>query len=252
MYEYEYDIMRELEDDYWWYHGLHRMTADAVTRHAPSLADRVINGLDAGCGTGGTLDYMAQRFQRIHFVGMDYMPIAVMYTQKRARAPVLQGSVNTLPFAENTFDFILSMDVLYIEGVDDQQALHQFHHSLKKNGLLVMNLPAFEWLRSEHDQAVRTRHRYTRKEVETLLCQSGFQIIKLSYWNMFLFPAVCTLRLLHSRPRETDLPQSDLKPLPLILNRLLKLILNIEVGLMRLFNLPVGTSVFCVARKTGS
>jgi hypothetical protein len=40
--------------------------------------------------------------------------------------------------------------------------------ALRPGGLLILNLPASDWLYSNHDVAVHTSHRYTAREVRCL------------------------------------------------------------------------------------
>ena len=243
MYEYEYDTMRELEDRYWWYRGLRRLTSELMSRHLPGQ----VKGLDAGCGTGGALVYLTQHFPDISFVGFDLERRAVIYSHQRDRAPILQASINDIPFHAGAFDFIYSLDVIYIEGVDDRKMIEESYRALREDGLLFLNVPAFEWLRGEHDAAVRTKHRYTRKELETLLEQGGFKILKSTYWNTFLLPLILATRLIRKSAAKT--PRSDLSLLPNSINRFFIFLVNLEIMAIRYFNLPIGSSVFCVAQK---
>ena len=245
MYEYEYDTMRSLEDQYWWYRGLRKLTADMIARHLKGP----LKGLDAGCGTGGALAYLTDHLPDVHFFGFDRERLAVSYSHQRDKAPILQGSVNAMPFQPATFDFIFSLDVIYIQGVDDQKMVEEAHQALRAGGLLFLNVPAFEWLRGEHDAAVRTRHRYTRGEMNTLLEQGGFKILKSTYWNTFLFPLILLIRLLRKSKSASETPRSDLSPLPEPINRFFTFLLDLEIRLTRYINLPIGSSVFCVAQK---
>ena len=45
---------------------------------------------------------------------------------------------------------------------DDAPVLATLNRALKPGGALILNLVAFEFLRSPHDLAVHTRERYTR------------------------------------------------------------------------------------------
>lgn len=245
MYEYEYDTMREVEDRYWWYRGLRRLTTEMITRHLKGP----LRGLDAGCGTGGALAYLTEHLPEMRFIGFDRERLAVHYSHQRDKAPILQGTVNAMPFQPATFDFIFSLDVIYIQGVDDRKMVEESYKALRDGGLLFLNVPAFEWLRGEHDEAVKTRHRYTRGEVERLLAEGGFKILKSTYWNTFLFPLIFATRLLRKSKAAAETPRSDLSPLPGPVNRFFMALLNLEIRLTRYMNLPIGSSVFCVAQK---
>ena len=117
--------------------------------------------------------------------------------------------------------------------------------SLRDGGVLILNLPAFEILRGSHDRFVSGRRRFTRGEVRALLQAKGFDIVWISYWNAALFPIVLFFRLVSRRGSR----ESDLRPLAPVWNRLLAGILKAEAAWLRRGTLPVGTSVFCVARK---
>jgi SAM-dependent methyltransferase len=208
-----------------------------------------LKGLDAGCGTGGALAYLTDRLPDIRFFGFDRERLAVFYSRQRDHAPILQGSVNDMPFQASTFDFIFSLDVIYIQGVDDRKMVAESYRALRDGGLLFLNVPAIEWLRGEHDAAVRTRHRYTRGEMKILLEQSGFKILKSTYWNTFLFPVILSLRLLRKSKFASETPRSDLSPLPEWVNIFFTFLLGLEIRLTRYVNLPIGSSVFCVAHK---
>ena len=66
---------------------------------------------------------------------------------------VAPGSLpDDLPYADRKFDLICLFDVL--EHVErDQQALCNLRERLAPNGLLVITVPAYQWLYSSHDAA---------------------------------------------------------------------------------------------------
>src|SRR5206468_1560532 len=147
---------------------------------------------------------------------------------------------------------VVSMDVIYcIEPPGDVQALREMGRVLKTGGMLLMNLPAYEFLRGHHDAAVHTKQRYTRGRLREMLRQEGLRLRMITYRNTLIFPVAvllrCTQMLLRPAPVN---PKSDLRPLPDLLNRLLMLPLLLENRLIRLgVELPFGLSVFCVATK---
>ncbi len=77
-----------------------------------------------------------------------------------------QATIVSLPFADECFDLITSFDVLYHRAVGNYgQALKEFHRVLKPGGCLFLRLPAYDWLRGRHDQAIHTAHRFTVPEL---------------------------------------------------------------------------------------
>ena len=118
--------------------------------------------------------------------------------------------------------------------------------------MLLLNLVAFEFLRSSHDVAVHTRKRYRQGEVVALLERAGFEVERATYRLCLLFPLVALCRLLKRLTLTTEDREavaSDVaRPAPL-LNRILLSVSRLENRLLSRFDLPVGTSVFAVARK---
>lgn len=159
------------------------------------------------------------------------------------------ASTVQLPYADDTFDAVASLDVLYIQGVDDAAALRELYRVLRPGGMLLLNLPAWEALRGAHDRAIRTRHRYRRPEVSRLLQEAGYRPEFLSYWNTVLLPLVAAMRWA-SRFSSPAQAVSDFRPLPAWLDALLKAIIRTEVRCLSRFTLSLGASIFAVARKS--
>ena len=99
------------------------------------------NILDAGCGTGQTAAYLYQEY-KAKVVGLEINPIMIEKAKKRVESEelpisIIAGSVENVPFADNSFDFILSESVLAF--VDKPRALTEFYRVLKKGGRLIAN-----------------------------------------------------------------------------------------------------------------
>lgn len=243
----EYARMREAEETHWWYRTLRALVAGELGRSMGHGG--VPRVLDAGCGTGGGLVRWAKALGA-RCCGVDTASEALSHCRERGERLIAQASVGELPFREAVFDAVVSLDVLCLHGVDEDRALSEFRRVLRAGGLLILNLPAFEALRGEHDAAVRIRGRSTRGEVERLLARSGFEVVRSSYWNALLLPLVWLVRHLRSgRPDRSA--TSDLVRLPGPLNTALAALLAIEGGLVTRTGLPFGTSILCAARKAG-
>ncbi len=236
----ELDLMRSVEDDHWWYHALRARVLDRL-----ALLPANFNLLDAGCGSGGMLARIRKRFPRATLVGFDVSEHALRLTSDRALdAQLVRGNADRLPFEDQAFDVVLSLDVICHRTVNDRAALEEMHRVLRNSGTLIVNLPAFEFLHGSHDVAVDTARRYVRKPLAQLLTAAGFKIEKLTYWNMILLPAVAAVRWI-SRGQT----HSDLAPTSQLTNRTLGAIAQFEFALGRRFSLPFGTSLFAIARK---
>lgn len=239
----EYDRMRAVEDEHWWYRALRSLVARELARAARGRGPQRL--LDVGCGTGRGLARWSEVLGRPSY-GIDLSPDALAHCRARGERLLAQASAGALPFGAAAFDLVVSLDVLCLDGVDEARALAEIHRVLRPGGRLVLNLPAFEALRGEHDRAVRIRHRSTTAEVAALLRSAGFGEVRASYWNTALFPAVWLTRRLRHGDAE---PTSDLALLPRPVNALLAALVQAEGRLLARVAPPFGTSVLSVAVK---
>lgn len=242
----EYTTLFAQEDGFWWFKGLRRLVEDEARRALPGASPRI---LDAGCGTGGMTRRLAAHGA---VTGLDWSPLALDLARQRGEHQWTRGSVERLPYRTDTFDLVVSLDVLYHRGVEsDFAALREFGRCLRPGGTLVLNLPAFESLRSSHDIAVHTARRYRRAPLTTLLRDAGLVPQRVTYWNAFLFPALAAVRRSRRRSPAAEHPiaASDIRQLPGPLNGLLAGILAIERAWLSRWDLPFGLSILAVARK---
>jgi len=237
--------MYHVEDHHWWYRGMETITRAILDRwYSPGSGLRI---LDAGCGTGAAMTTYLAAYGGV--VGLDLSRIALFFCRKR-KAPLLtRASVSHLPFASRSFDLVASFDVLYERGVpDDRAAFQELARLLVPGGRLVLRLPAYDWLRGQHDEAVETARRYTRRQLSGLLRDSGLNVEHLSYANMLLFPFVL-LKRAAERVWPPRCSGSDLTLETGAFNGLFRTILRLEAPLVAHLGLPYGSSVVAVGVK---
>ena len=249
MNEHDSGVMRTVEDVHWWYATLRAAVRREVRAFAP--AGTPLHLLDAGCGTGGMLEVLRAEDAAWRLAGLDFSAEALRHAGGRGFTELVQGSVDALPQADAAFDAVVSLDVLYFEGVDEARALSEFHRVLRPGGLVVLNLPAFDVLRGSHDVAVKGVRRYTPSRVETMLADAGFAVGRVHCWNLWLFAPILCWRLLSrmlTAGRSADV-KSDLSMPNPALNRLLATCAGLDSAVCRALRSRLGTSVFAVAHK---
>lgn len=236
----EYDNVARQEGVHWWYTGMAGMAATFLRRISLPSAARI---LDAGCGTGGGLRWLAE-FGRPY--GVDLHPAAVGRAGTGGAGRVVCGDVRALPFRDSSFDLLTSFEVLsQVPASTDCSALLEFARVLRPGGWLLLRLPAHDWLRGAHDSFVHTRHRYTRGEVREKLLAGGLRPVRLTYANCLLFLPALVWRI----ARRDSGAASDVRPMPAAVNRLLATLLRWEAEWLSRFDLPMGLSVLALARK---
>jgi SAM-dependent methyltransferase len=240
----EYLKMHAVEERMWWYRGCHDNLLTALRNWAGPLPPLPV--LDAGCGTGGLLAKLRVALAGHAVFGMDIEPLAAELAGRKSGAAICVGSINELPCAAGSLGAIFSVDVLYHRAVDERRALADFHRCLAPGGALVLNLPAYEWLKSAHDDAVHCARRYTRSRLRRALAEAGFARIATSYWNTLPFPLMVLRRKLFT----TNTTTSDVMIYPAPIEALFRAAMRLEnLVLGRGLPLPFGGSVLAVAVK---
>lgn len=227
----------------WWYRAIHARVIDALHRR-PGVAGPV---LDAGCGTGGFLRRLAQADPMRDAMGVEYVYEAARRAMRKSARIVTVGDANRLPFADASFGAAVSIDVICHAGVEPDLGLAELRRVLRPGATLVLNLPAYEWLRSAHDVRVHTARRYTRSSAARMLRHAGFTDVTTGYWNGLLLPLMVLQRkVLHRKP---DAP-SDVTQFPVWIDTTLHAVSEAERRLTSLgLPMPGGGSVLVVATR---
>jgi SAM-dependent methyltransferase len=240
----EYDLMDAVEDRMWWYRAMHARVIDAVRRR-PGPAGRAL--LDAGCGTGGLLRRLAAAAIGHRLVGVDFSAAAAARAHAKSGASTAAGDIQALPFDAGTFGVVVSADVLCHRMVEPDRALAEARRVLAPGGTLVLNLPAFEWLKSAHDRRVHTSRRFTTGQTNALLRAAGFERIETRYWNSLLLPLMVLQRKVVASSEDAA---SDVAPFPPLVDRALRGVTSLERYLSGLgLRYPAGGSVLAVASR---
>lgn len=238
----EYDNLARLEGRHWWYAGMREIASQVL--HSVSLHPS-LQILDAGCGVGGGLEWLAAYGETS---GIDLNPLAVGYAARISQR-VAQASVQQLPFPADAFDLVTSFDVLYHLAVtNDEAALRECARVLRPGGLLLVRVPAYNWLRGTHDRQVHTRHRYDGHELRQKIERAGLTVFRLTHAGLTILPMALLLRLAQSF-RSDMTARSDVAMPPEALNRMLTGMLAAEGVWLRRFDSSFGLSLLALAGK---
>lgn len=243
------------ESDFWWYAGMRAITGALLDRLLPSGLAR---GLDAGCGTGRNALEFERRYG-IRMYGVDLAALGIQYCRRRGLDRAAVASVLALPFADNSFDLVNSMDMVsHLAPGSDARAFEEFWRVLRPTGWLFLRVPAFQALRSRHSQYIAERHRYRAGELLRKLAAAEFRVVRWTYANSLLSPlAWLKFRVWENLTRQEPRSGVAVTPPPW-LNRLLLAALQSEATLLRSgfrrpgFRFPFGLSLLVAARKPGA
>lgn len=235
--------MLAVDERHWWFVG-RRAVVSAVLPdpNGDGLPDRV---LDAGCGSGRTLEMLRGRGQ---LSGIDLDAQALAAARARGLADVRECAVEALPWPDEAFGLVTCLDV--IEHTDDDvRALAELRRVMAPGATLVVTVPAYQALWSEHDEAHRHRRRYTRSSFLRAARGAGLEAVRDSYFNTVLFPAAAAFRLA-GRLRRGPAPRTNYEMTPGALDRPLAGIMRAEARYIGAGGrLPFGLSLLAVLRR---
>jgi len=222
--------LSEFEENYWWFTARKQIIRKILSKY--NIKGKI---LDYGCGTGGT-SLELQEFGTV--IGTDISAKAL----ELASTKIKTITISDLQNYENYFDVITLFDVL--EHVnDDKTLLSKLCQFLKNNGLVLITVPAFQFLWSKHDIALSHYRRYTKKQLQETLKNANLKPLTSGYFMTFLFLPVLLYRIFNKN-KET---RTDLNKLPKIIDYILTKIFLLESRLIGY--LPFGVSLYCIAKK---
>jgi SAM-dependent methyltransferase len=237
--------MLEVDEHHWWYRGRRRIIRAELARLPLPARSRV---LDAGCGSGRTLQELRQ-FGEVSGIELD--PEAARVARSRGDYDVRIGRLEELPWEDARFDLITCLDVIE-HTPDDRLTLRELRRVCKPGGWLLVTVPAYQALWSVHDEANHHYRRYVRATLRSAAVQAGWQVQRMTSFNSLLLAPAAAVRLSQRRrmhpPNDTYKP--DLQLGPAWLNGVLERPLQIEARwLARGRTLPAGLSLLAVLRS---
>ena len=228
------------EESHWWFKG-RRKIIDSLIRRAISNKKK-INILDYGSGSGTNIK-MLSKYGYVYAYEKD--KTTAQFLKKKFKKNKKVKVINK-PKNVNFFDLIISADV--IEHIkDDKNTLKYLSKLLNKNGFILITVPAYNFLFSLKDKALHHLRRYNKKTLKELIL-NYFKIVKLSYFNFFLFIPLAFSIIILKMLNVQFINSVEKKPHSLI-NKILYIFFRYEEYFLKYFNFPFGLSLIVVAKK---
>lgn len=232
------------ERDHFWFKGFRRFMTPLVAEAVRGRSGSRI--LDCGCGTGHNLGWLRD-FGAVFGIDLNWTGLG--FARSRGNNGIAQATAAKLPFPDRTFDLVTSFDVIY--SLDDEvepAAIAEMFRVLQPGGCLVLNTAAMALLKGNHSVLANEVRRYSRSSLTERLVRAGFVIRRMSYTNATILPAVAAVRLLQRvSGHEESNHEISIPPAPV--NAALTGALALEARLLRLVNMPFGSSIMALAQR---
>lgn len=235
-----YEEMYALEKSHWWFLARREIITHVVEQWVPERGSI----LDVGCGTGFVLERLRDEYE-VH--GLDAADVAVSFCHEKGLKNVHRGELGETSIGRKDFDLVSFLDVL--EHLDDDVgAMKRARTLLRNDGLLLVTVPAFRFLWSQHDVVHHHRRRYRRAQLEAVVRAAGFEPLHVTYFNTVLFPLIAAARLGAKVLGRDDGSDASHTPSPIV-NEILRRAFVAEKSVVGRASLPFGVSLLCVAKK---
>ncbi len=216
-------------------HWYYRAKVQPFARNVLSFSPKATKVIDVGAGSGFFAKYLC-----------DLLPNSFGLCVDPNYKSSSLGQFGNIQFALNAngkkADIYVFADVLeHVE--DDIQLLKSYTDQADKGSLILISVPAFMVLWSQHDVYLEHFRRYTLKQIEDVVKLSGLSVVQSKY----LFPSLFPVALI-KRKFSGSKNSSDMTNVPKVANFILTRYFSFE---NRFFsNKYFGLSVFIAAIKT--
>jgi SAM-dependent methyltransferase len=275
----EFETRAWLEDEHYWHLHRRELLRRILERYCPDRTTRLI---EIGCGAGTVATHLNQNGRDIDYA--DVHPEALHFARQRAEARLgdaaqarrfIRLDVTRLPPLHG-YQGVLLLDVLE-HLPDDLATMRAVRAQLeaaageKRDGagegssqsdrcdqrpFVLFTVPAFQMLWSPWDDLEKHKRRYTVDSAKLLAVESGFEVVRSTYFFYPLFFAAAAVKGLRMARRAlfqepaaaTHLGDLTEAKNYSTLNRAMLKLLALETRWLERWDLPLGTSILVWAR----
>ena len=227
----------ENEKKHWWFVARREIIFSQLCNIKKK---KIFNILDFGAGSGTNIEILTRLGNVDVYESNIKMRIFLKNKYKKNK------KVKIINKIKKRYDLVLAADV--VEHIkNDKQAIQNFYNFLKKNGHILITVPAFNFLFSNKDITLKHFRRYKKSNIRELL-NKNFKIKKLSYFNFFLFLPIALSILILKVKKTKFIKFAETTPINWV-NITFKNIFLLEKYLLRFLNFPFGISIIALAKK---
>jgi len=207
--------------------------------------------LEIGGGTGATSAFLKSQMGGNYTVSEVSLEAILNAKRRYPSNNYVQLDARNIPY-QDKFNIIGMFDVIeHLE--EERQVMEEINKALKKSGYVLISVPQYSWLWSNHDELSGHKRRYTRKQLNDLLAISGFEVIKITSYLAAAFPLMLIARLFRGRKKviqNNKFSEASGMEVSSLVNKFLGILTNLDAFLIKLgLSLPFGGSLIVVGKK---
>lgn len=234
-----------LERKNWYFIVRYQIIDFFLNKYLPKRSD--IKILNIGAATGRSSEIL-MKYGEVK--SLEYDKDCCNFTRETLNIDIIQGSITSLPYQNESFDVVCAFDVLeHIE--DDQQGADEIKRVCKQDGLIIITVPMNKALWSQHDEVNHHYRRYNKSEILKLF--ENLKRVHYTFFNSLLFVPIYLFRTFSRvfKIKNRKGSGSDFSVLPQkgIINKLLYLVFKLEFKTLKYFKYPFGVSFFVILKK---
>lgn len=230
-----FEYLKKAEEKHFWFQIRRKWIFDKLKKFIPPPA----KVLEVGCGTGNVSSFLAKKGYEV--TGCEF------YTDAINRAwpgfMIVQGDASILPFEDDSFDIVGLFDVIE-HFQNDITLIKEARRVVRKDGIIVITVPAREELWRWIDEIALHKRRYTKEKIKKLFREANLNTLLIEYLFMSLY---MPMKYIRSKDKNDDLFKINR-----FLNSLLYKLFDIERIISKVLPLPIGTSLIGIAQKGNS
>lgn len=238
-----------LEREHWYFRARNKIIMDHIEKVVAE--NNKLKILNVGAGTGFT-SQLLEKYGQVK--SLEYDKACFDFVQEELDIDIDNGSILELPYSDDEFDLVCAFDVIeHVE--DDQLGVEELKRVCKKNGSVVVTVPAFQFLWSKHDEVNHHFRRYRKNQLLQLFKGSG-KLVYHSYYNFWLFPPIAFFRTLNNIFSITKSTEEDtgsdfgvIKQDSIVSKLLFKVFYSESFFVSKSIKLPFGVSLITTWKK---
>jgi ubiquinone/menaquinone biosynthesis C-methylase UbiE len=237
-----YPELYRVEEHHWWHRQKRQVTHQLIKQYCQKQG-RV---LDVGCGAGKILEELQTLGWQVE--GVDAAPAKAQTQRRSLKIKTANLQTQPLPYSRNYFDLVICLDTLEHMS-DDQRLAREMARVTKPKGVIIISVPAYQWLFSYWDKMLGHFRRYNQKTLLKAIPKKLLRRIFVSYFFSFLLLPAVLIRLIKIVVRQKQQSDFTTDPLPVLTHGFVGFLGNLELLWLKKFSIPFGLSLVGVFAK---